>query len=123
MQWLWFLLGQVVNVFRQANLVARSAPEKNRIASMWSWIYRNAVGLAVREVFAIGGWLLLTHPQGGELLIAHWWPTYAKFVFLLTEIPFLAAPFGIVFSIAADFALERMGWLKRHIPPLGNGNG
>lgn len=116
-QWLWFILGQVINVLRQAKLVAGST--KNPIDSPWRWMHRNAIGLLVREVFAIGGWLLLTHPQGGELLIAHWWPAYAKFVFLLAEIPFLAAPFGIVFSIAADYGMEKLPWLKRHIPPLG----
>jgi hypothetical protein len=128
--WLWFAIGQVVNVFRQAHLVAGSAPDKaqlvagsapdkNAINSPLRWIYRNLVGLAVREVFAIGLWLLLTHPAAGEAIIAHWFPAYAKFVGLLVEIPFLAAPFGIIFSIGADYFLEKWPWLKRHIPPLG----
>ena len=119
MMWLWFLLGQVVNVFRQASLVARSAPEKNPIRSTWRWVYRNLIGLTVREVFAIAGWLVLTHPAAGQGLITYWFPTYAKFPTLMIDLPFLAAPFGIVFSIGSDYLMERFDWLKRHIPPLG----
>lgn len=119
MQWLWFILGQVVNVFRQAHLVASSGTKNHSITTMWGWMYRNLVGLLVREVFAIALWLLLTHPAAGPAIIAYWKPDYAKYASIFVEIPFLAAPFGIIFSIGADYALERWPWLKRHIPALG----
>jgi len=117
MQWIWFAVGQVVNVFRQASLVASST--SNPINSTWAWVYRNLVGLAVREIFAISAWMLLTHPRVGEAIIAHWFPAYAKFASVLVELPFLAAPFGMLFSIMADYGMERFPWLKQHIPPLG----
>lgn len=119
MQWIWFILGQIVNVLRQAKLVADSRPDKNSINSPWRWIYRNSIGLAVREVFAVSLWLLLVHPSAGPALIAHWKPEYAQYAPLFHQIPFLAAPFGIVFSIGSDYLLEKWPWLKAHIPSLG----
>lgn len=118
MQWLYFVLGQVVNVFRQAHLVARSKPEANPVSSTFRWIHRNLIGLAVREVFAISLWLVATSSKA-EGLVGVWFPQYAHFTSALVEIPFLAAPFGIVLSIASDYCLERWTWLKAHIPPLG----
>lgn len=121
MQWLFFILGQVINVLRQAKLVAGSGPEKNPIGSKWRWIYRNAVGLMIREVAAITFWLLLTHPMAGPALLEMLRPDWGQYAQILIEIPFLACPFGVCFSIWADERMESWPWLKKHIPALGNG--
>ena len=119
MLWLCFIIGQGLNILRQSVLVAGSSPNKNPIASPWRWIYRNAVGLAIREVAAITFWLGLIHPVLGPAIIAHWKPEYAQYARFFREIPFFAVPFGMVFSIGFDFGLEKWSWLKSKIPPLG----
>lgn len=118
-QWLWFILGQIINVLRQAKIVAGS--NKNPINSPWAWIHRNAIGLLLREVAAITFWLLLTHPMAGPALLDGIRPGWGRYAQLLIEIPFLACPFGVCFSIWADERMESWAWLKKRIPPLGNG--
>lgn len=116
MVWLWFVLGQVLNVLRQAKLVAQSKPQKNPIDHWYLWIRRNAIGLAVREAAAIGMWLLLIHPDAGPAVIESLRPGWGLYAKVFNDIPFLACPFGIVFSIFWDERLESSPNIKRHLP-------
>lgn len=120
MMWLWFIVGQVVNVLRQAKLVAGCAAEKNPINTVGRWIYRNFIGLLVREVIAVGVWTVLVHPKLGPAALSYLmgaqWGQYAN---VLSEVPVLALPFGIVWSIFADMWLETSPRIKAHIPALG----
>ena len=114
MVWLWFILGQVLNILRQAKLVAQS--RSNPISSPWKWIHRNWVGLLVREAFAIGFWLVLVHQNAGPAIIESLKPGWGQYARVFVDIPFLALPFGIVFSIAADERLESSPNIKKHLP-------
>ena len=116
MMWLFFISGQVLNVLRQAKLVAQS--KNNPINSPWKWVKRNAIGLAVREVGAITVWLLLTHHSFGPALVESLKPGWGQYANILHQIPFLALPFGMVFSIWADERLESSPSIKNQIPRL-----
>lgn len=119
MHWFCFIVGQVVNVFRQANLVAGSDPTKNPINSSFRWVYRNLVGLAVREVFAVTAFWLMLNTNLGALAITK--IAGAEYVpnIPLAQIPIIGLPFGIMFSIGSDYLIEKWGWLKSHMIPLG----
>lgn len=121
MLWLWFLLGQILNVLRQAKLVAQSNPAKNPIDHWYLWIRRNAIGLLIREVAAIGTWVLLIHPDAGPAIIDSVKPGWGQYASVFQQIPFLACPFGIIFSIFFDERLESSPNIKKHIPKLENG--
>lgn len=118
MQWIWFVLGQLLNVLRQAKLVAQSRPQKNPVDKWYKWIHRNLWGLLIRESFAIGTWLLLVHDAAGPAIIESLKPGWGQYAKVFVDIPFLACPFGIVFSILFDERLESSPNIKKHIPKL-----
>jgi hypothetical protein len=116
MQWLWFALGQMLNILRQANLVAASS--SNPVSKMREWVWRNLVGLLIRSAFALSTWYILTETNLGPVAItklagAEWVPNIP-----LSQMPLLALPFGIVFDLLFDMAIERWPWLKSKLPVL-----
>lgn len=119
MQWVWFIVGQVLNVLRQAKLVAQS--RSNPVGTKWGWIRKNAIGLAIREAAAIGAWMLLVHPDAGPAILESFKPGMGQYANIFVQLPFLACPFGIVFSIFFDERLESSPNIKKHIPKLENG--
>lgn len=120
--WLAFVLGQMLNIVRQAKLVAGCKPEKNPIRSALVWIRRNLVGLIIREGLSLAAWALVVYTPVGIYLIhtfaGQQWVPGEPLAVVLGRVPVVAFPFGIILSLAFDYLIEKWPWLKAKIPAL-----
>jgi hypothetical protein len=117
--WIAFAFGVLLNTARQAKLVAGCDPLKNGINSMFYWFYRNLIGLLSRWAFATALWALLTANP-------HLLKDISLSIIGINATVSVPVEYGIfhfmgggAMDLLGDFIVEKLPWLKKLFPPLG----
>ncbi len=111
MLWLSFIIGQVLNILRRANLVGTS---RSNPLDTWGFIARNWVLLLIRGVLGAALWALLSHnPSVLTDILGHFgWEVNLT----IPLVPMCAVAFGITVDIFLDWGLEKVPFFKSELP-------
>ena len=110
--WGYFVLGQVLNVMRQAALISGSGKSAS-IRTVWRFWYRNLLGILVR--FAAAG-ILWAFTVYNSSAVANMLGFGSGLVVPDIWVVWFGA--GVFMDLAVDYAIERWPSLKSKIPVL-----
>lgn len=115
--WLWFLLGMAVYWLKRAYFLVTGP---NPIANNYSqFIDRCWIPLLVRAfIDSMVYWIMFTPHMASGILNYFGWTGYETSVELVTQVPPVAALFGLAIDSVVDFAVTKIPYVKDFLPQM-----
>ena len=116
--WLAFSVGLILNMLRQAALVAHSK-SNTVVNTIHGYLWRNAIGLTLRAVMDWALWAVITYNP--QLFLNRVISIPGTTFSMTVNVPLIVPVYilaGIACDLFWDFVIEHWAWLQSKLPPL-----